>query len=604
MSKEKIIKVGVDAKDGIKEVDKLKKGIKDMDQSALDATNNFGAFGVTVGGLRGLFTGAMKTAKMMFSSIKIGLISTGIGAFVVALGTMAQYFRDNEEGASKFREITSQIGVVIGNVTDIVSDFGGALVKLFTRDFKGFKDGINDAIDGVKNFGKTTREEMQMAKDLEKERAELIIFEREANVSKAKSEAEIMKLRMKARDEEAFTNEQRLAFMREANKLADEQLQKDLHIAEMKLKHQQIENSYSKSSTENLNAEADLEVQLFNIQRSNFSERKRMKSEEQAIVKRIAAESQKEAKEEEARLKKEADRIKKQRETEQAEAEKKAAELKKQKDAELEVLRLAGLNEEELALDQARQKFEKLLALAEKYGQDTTFLTEQYNQQVAEIQAQYDEEEIAKAKEKEDEKLAMRQEAGNMALEAGQQIFGALNDIAQAELTAEKNSLKKQLDAGKISQEQFDKQTAKIEERALKRRKKKALLDILISTAQGVAGAIKAGAAMPFPLNLAAIATGVASVLAGIASAKAVLSEVPGESGGGGGEPSVDQGGGGEEASPSQIGGDLIPNMENIQPTLGGNDASGSSTVQAFVVETDISNSQALQQELDLQSTL
>ena len=40
---------------------------------------------------------------------------------------------------------------------------------------------MKDAVDGVKNFGKTTREEMEIAKQLEKERAELIIFERDAN---------------------------------------------------------------------------------------------------------------------------------------------------------------------------------------------------------------------------------------------------------------------------------------------------------------------------------------------------------------------------------------------------------------------------------------
>ena len=56
--------------------------------------------------------------------------------------------------------------------------------------------------------------------------------------------------------------------------------------------------------------------------------------------------------------------------------------------------------------------------------------------------------------------------------------------------------------------------------------------------------------------------------------------------------------------SPSQASaggiGALVPNMEAVeQPTLGGD-----TTVQAYVVENDISNSQALQQELDTQATL
>ena len=46
-----------------------------------------------------------------------------------------------------------------------------------------------------------------------------------------------------------------------------------------------------------------------------------------------------------------------------------------------------------------------------------------------------------------------------------------------------------------------------------------ALAGILIDTAKGISGAIAAGAGVPFPANLGAIATGVASVLAGIANA-------------------------------------------------------------------------------------
>lgn len=590
MSKEKIIKVGVDAKDGIKEVDKLKKGIKDTSSAAA--------------GSKGAFSKMTTAAKGLGVAFK----AMGIGLVVAAFVKLQNIFSGNIETARIFERVSARLGAAFDVIRDRAEEFIRSLIKL--------KNPIKAIRESFSGMGKEIREETkamdQFTVALQKVRDE----ERAMTVIRAEANKVIAESRLLAEDE-TKTMQERLVALKAA--VAEEQRVASLELETQseKVKNLQAIIDLGKSSEQDLIELENERAKLIDLQTASVLKQKRVVTEIVTFERQIEAEKKKNADAELKRIddankqkekerleaEKEAERIKKEEDKKKQEAEKKAAELKKQKDAELEVLRLAGLNEEELALDQARQKFEKLLALAEKYGQDTTFLTDQYNQQVAEIQAQYDEEELAKAKEKEDEKLAMRQEAGNMALEAGQQIFGALNDIAQAELTAEKNSLKKQLDAGKISQEQFDKQTAKIEERALKRRKKKALLDILISTAQGVAGAIKAGAAMPFPLNLAAIATGVASVLAGIASAKAVLSEVPGESGGGG-EPSVDQGGGGEEASPSQIGGDLIPNMENIQPTLGGNDASGSSTVQAFVVETDISNSQALQQELDLQSTL
>ena len=127
-----------------------------------------------------------------------------------------------------------------------------------------------------------------------------------------------------------------------------------------------------------------------------------------------------------------------------------------------------------------------------------------------------------------------------------------------------------------------------------------AMASILLNTASAVTGAIKSAQSMPFPLNLGAIATGVGAVLSGVASAKQLLAKVPG--GGGGADtnvevPSASSGGldaGGMGAFDS-------PNLEGIeQPEIGG----GGSTVQAFVVENDISNAQALQEELDIQATL
>ena len=87
----------------------------------------------------------------------------------------------------------------------------------------------------------------------------------------------------------------------------------------------------------------------------------------------------------------------------------------------------------------------------------------------------------------------------------------------------------------------------------------------------------------------------VGQVLAGMASASAILKKVPGP----------------EETIPDNIDipagstggfsgfGGLVPNIDAITPP-------GTTTppVQAFVVENDISDAQALQEELDIQATL
>ena len=137
-----------------------------------------------------------------------------------------------------------------------------------------------------------------------------------------------------------------------------------------------------------------------------------------------------------------------------------------------------------------------------------------------------------------------------------------------------------------------------------------AMAGILIDTAMGISAAIAGATAAAAGTGPAAILTQplfmaqmIMSVLSGIAQAKATLGKVKGGGGGGGGSASVSVPSGGSSmgAMPSQL---EVPNIESIQTSnqLGGE--TGIAPVQAYVVENDISNSQALQEELETQSTL
>ena len=198
-------------------------------------------------------------------------------------------------------------------------------------------------------------------------------------------------------------------------------------------------------------------------------------------------------------------------------------------------------------------------------------------------------EEDRKAKEKADAQFANM----NKQVDMTQKMFASIGAIRSEQFVKEQNELDKQLKKGLITQEEYDKESRKIEKQALKAEKRNAKFQILIDTAQGIAGAIKAGAGLAFPANLGAIASGVASVLAGIASAKAVLNQVPG----GGGE-----GGDATEGAVSSVMGGIGNVVPNIQAITG--DEADTTPIQAFVVENDISDAQALQEELDIQATL
>ena len=574
MAIEQTIKLKADTSEAEKGVKKVKQELTGVDKAAK-------------GGKTGLMSmsGAAKGLGVAFKALGIGLI---ISAFM----KLKDIFSGNIETARMFERVFSQLSAAFDVIRDRSEEFIKSLIKL-KNPFKAFKEAFTGTT-------KEIREEVKAMGELTAKLQEVRDEERAMTIERANANKIIAESRLLAEDE-TLSMEERLVALKAA--VAEEQRVAQLELDTQAKKVQALQEiiDLGKSSEEDMIELENERARLIDLQTASVLKQKRVVTEIVTFEKQIEAEKKKNAdaetkriEDEKKRKEKEAADLKKQKEKEKAEADKKAEELKKQTETELEILRIAGLSKEELEIDQATKKYEKLLALANKYGQDTTILTEQYNQQVQDIQDNYDQQEIAKQKALQDEKFAMR----NQSVDQAQEIFNLIGSISQANIERDRIQLQKQLDLGLISQEQFDKQSQKLEKEAIKREKKNALLQILIDTAQGVAGAIKAGAGLIFPANLGAIASGVAAVLAGIASAKQVLNKVPGGGGGGDTDISSDVGGGGGSSSVAGIGGiaeTLVPNINgetNQQP------------VQAFVVENEISDAQALQEELELQSTL
>jgi hypothetical protein len=133
-----------------------------------------------------------------------------------------------------------------------------------------------------------------------------------------------------------------------------------------------------------------------------------------------------------------------------------------------------------------------------------------------------------------------------------------------------------------------------------------AMAQILIDTAKGISSAIAGATAAAAGTGPAAVisqplflAQMIGTVLTGIANAKATLGKVPGGGGGGGGTPSVSAGG-----SPNRPTGQQFESMIPQQLTETIESEQQDQTIQAYVVENDISNAQALQEELETQATL
>lgn len=97
---------------------------------------------------------ATLAGKVAMNVFKLALIATGIGAFVVVVGSLVAYFKSTEEGAMKLKVIMAALGSVTANITSKMADFGKVIFDAFNNIkelniqdvFKKIGDAIQDNI--------------------------------------------------------------------------------------------------------------------------------------------------------------------------------------------------------------------------------------------------------------------------------------------------------------------------------------------------------------------------------------------------------------------------------------------------------------------------
>jgi len=193
-----------------------------------------------------------------------------------------------------------------------------------------------------------------------------------------------------------------------------------------------------------------------------------------------------------------------------------------------------------------RDKYFAAIELARANGIDTTLLEEAQLQELTDIRAKFKQQEQDVLDEMQDEFDAIELEKEKEKQLKKQQIKEAAFQSAEALLSAAEslNTIfhGKELKRIEAKKKRGEKLTASEEKRLAKEAKIQkafALVQIAIDTAKAIAGAVAAGASQPFPLNIAAIISGVAAVLANVAAASELMSAPP---------PSISASGGGDIA--------------------------------------------------------
>jgi hypothetical protein len=276
MAIKKEIEVNVKTDSAVKNVENLNKSINQTSKEASDLKNNMGTASGMVdkatGGMVSKFQSVTKTiggVSKGFGALRGAIIATGLGALLVIVTSLIEYFKNFEGGVKIVTTITNLFADTIAAIVDNAS-------KLLTLDFAGFFGGVKDAM----------VESVNATNDLFDAQEKLYELNKKFIVENATLNADIEKQGRIVRDT-TKSFEERLNAQKELDRLAEVLIknEKELNEAELvRLKTElRLENNYEKRRELEIAIEQTM-AGLINVESKLAAQRdKASKSERQMI---------------------------------------------------------------------------------------------------------------------------------------------------------------------------------------------------------------------------------------------------------------------------------------------------------------------------------
>jgi hypothetical protein len=335
--------------------------------------------------------------------------------------------------------------------------------------------------------------------ELEKDKYELNKAARDLEVESAKAARDVAELRTKAKDKEHYTDQERLAFVQEANRIEGEIAEKKKAQAMENLRILQEEAKATQNQKQIEEELARAEAEVYRAETEYNTKIRELLEQENTIKNEIAAKDKARA-DEAKRLNDE--KIKQQKEYNDL----LLSEMEKTQDLLAELIKDGTEKEEELERLRHERQMNYLGDMIEQYATDSKMLTEFLTQMQAEEQlhadtmARISEEARMKQVEEAEKAYAKEIELQKLKLSAYSSIAGSISAILDA--TAGDNV--KRLKAAKIV----------------------ALGEVALNQGIAIAQAVKAGGEYPFPMNLMTIASSVAGAVAALIPAIQAVNSV------------------------------------------------------------------------------
>lgn len=246
--KNKINEVTDALKDGEEETQRYYRNVGNYKEAIIEAANanipfveQINQMVTSVTGLKDYLSGVKEEMVAVTSGtsgltkvlklLKVALVSTGIGALVVALGSLVSWFTKTQKGVETANKIMGAFGATVNVIIDRVSKLGSALVNLFTGNFKQAGEDAKAVFSGI---GKEIADETKQAWKLAEVLNEIDKKEVMLSMSRAANRAEIEKLK-KAADDQTLSTQERIKAAEKAAEIEKKDLNVQTQLAEARL---------------------------------------------------------------------------------------------------------------------------------------------------------------------------------------------------------------------------------------------------------------------------------------------------------------------------------------------------------------------------------
>lgn len=587
------------------DVNKVEDNTQDLGDSFKDLEGAADKFtGGLVSGLRGAVSGVKKFITGL-KLTKTAIIATGVGALVVGVVALVSAFTKTQRGAEMLEKISFALGATFAVLTDKAASLGEDILAVFEDPVQSIKDfadtvkeyvtdNIQKIMDGFGFLGTAIKavfdRDWDAAMEAGKQGALLLgeglvrLNPLTAGLALAVDGVVTVVNEVVPAMKNAYTAAERLA-------AASIQLRKDqrdlsLEFAEGRAQIKEY-NLIAEDTNRTLEARLEAAQKAIDIEKGLMAERTRLAAEEVRIQKETMALSESTEEDQKRLVDLEVALINIRTES---------AEMQTTLNNKLNIIRQQSAAEEQAefdrrdALDAALMTkreaeiaaivadYETKFALAYEFGEGEKELAEKQKEDLAALDKKYNDIALAEQEALDAKTKAASQSTQSFRIKATQDTLSVLSSLSDT----------------------FAGESEEAQKKAFKRNKAIAIAQGLISTYESAVAAYRSQLIPGDPSSpiKAAIAAGIATAagLANVAKISKTKFNAGGPSGGDTG------GGGGNIPTPQSIGSDvgaLVPDTAGIDLTT-----TEVPPVQAYVISNKISNAQALDAELAIQSTL